>query len=325
MRLQVNHETSYDYEPPVDVAQHIATLRPRDLPCQRVLSHVLEVSPKPAQQTTGQDVFGNTRTFLSLQTPHAALRVVSRSEVQTQAMPAQPSVVGWEQVRESFRYRANAGYEPASEFVFASHHVPRHADFAGYARPSFTPGAGLFAAALDLMQRIHTDFEYQAQSTQINTPAQVALQQRKGVCQDFAHIMIACLRSLGLAARYVSGYLLTEPAPGSDRLLGSDASHAWASVWLADAPGGWCDFDPTNNRWGFGSPGEEYIVVAHGRDYADVSPIRGVIHGGANHVLRVGVTVAPLHTGAATTCSDVPGAAPPAPAGSPSQGQNQSQ
>ena len=146
------------------------------------------------------------------------------------------------------------------------------------------------------MHRIHGDFVYESESTEVNTPALEALAQRKGVCQDFAHIMIACLRAMGLAARYVSGYLLTEPAPGSERLVGSDASHAWVSVLLPDLPPDdrWCDFDPTNDRWGWGSPGEDYIVLAWGRDYADVSPIRGVIHGGANHSLHVAVTVTPM-------------------------------
>jgi len=158
------------------------------------------------------------------------------------------------------------------------------------------PGASLFEAARDLMHRIHADFTYDGRSTQINTPALEALTQRKGVCQDFAHIMIACLRSMGLAARYVSGYLLTEPAPGAERLVGSDASHAWVSVLLPDLPGDarWCDFDPTNDRWGWGLPGEDYVLLAFGRDYADVSPIRGVIHGGASHQLTVAVTVTRL-------------------------------
>ena len=149
------------------------------------------------------------------------------------------------------------------------------------------------------MQRIHTDFIYESQSTHINTPALEALAQRKGVCQDFAHIMIACLRSMGLAARYVSGYLLTEAAPGSVKLRGSDASHAWVAVYAPDLPAGqrWCDFDPTNDRAGWHSPGEDYVTLATGRDFSDVSPLRGVIHGGASHTLTVGVTVEPVPDG----------------------------
>jgi transglutaminase-like putative cysteine protease len=202
-------------------------------------------------------------------------------------------MVGWEKVRERFRYQAGATFDSACEFVFASPFVPRLAEFGAYARPSFTPGNSLLNASIDLMQRIFDDFTYESQSTQINTPALEALAQRKGVCQDFAHIMIACLRTLGLPARYVSGYMLTEPPPGEVKLVGSDASHAWVSVYLPDLPEGarWVDFDPTNNHWGWHAPGQDYVTVALGRDFGDVSPLRGVIHGGASHTLRVGVTV----------------------------------
>jgi transglutaminase-like putative cysteine protease len=296
MHLQVTHETRYDYLPPVEVAQHMAYLQPWSTSVQEVLSHALRIEPRPAQQTAAADVYGNRRTFISLQAPHARLRVIASSTVRTQQRPMPASHTAWEQVRERFRYRADAAYDPGAEFVFPSQHVPRQAEFAAYARPSFAPGASLFEAARDLMHRIHADFTYDSQSTQINTPALEALTQRKGVCQDFAHIMIACLRSMGLAARYVSGYLLTEPAPGTERLVGSDASHAWVSVLLPDLPGDarWCDFDPTNDRWGWGLPGEDYVLLAFGRDYADVSPIRGVIHGGASHQLTVAVTVTRL-------------------------------
>ncbi|MFO1192533.1 MAG: transglutaminase family protein [Rhodoferax sp.] len=296
MHLEVTHETRYDYLPPVEVAQHMAYLRPWNTVAQELLSHDLQVEPRPAQQTEAVDVYGNRRTFVALQTPHAQLRVVARSTLRTHTRPMPASTVAWEQVRERFRYRADAVYDPAAEFVFASQHVPRSTEFAAYARPSFPAGASMLDGALDLMHRIHAEFTYDNRSTQINTPAQQALAQRKGVCQDFAHIMIAGLRSMGLAARYVSGYLLTEPAPGTPRLLGSDASHAWVSVLLPDLPADarWCDFDPTNDRWGWGLPGEDYVLLALGRDYADVSPIRGVIHGGANHQLSVAVTVSRL-------------------------------
>ena len=316
MQLQITHETRYNYVPPVEVAQHMAYLQPWNTASQQLLSHTLRVEPRPAQQSSAVDVYGNRRTFISLQTPHAQLRVVATSTVVTTARAMPESTIAWELVRERFRYRADAVYDPAAEFVFASQHAPRHPDFAAYARPSFPPGTGLFDAAQDMMHRIHRDFTYESQSTQINTPALEALAQRKGVCQDFAHIMVACLRSMGLAARYVSGYLLTEPAPGTERLVGSDASHAWVSVLLPDLPGDdrWCDFDPTNDRWGWGLPGEDYVLLATGRDYADVSPIRGVIHGGANHRLTVAVTVTRL---------DAP--EPAAEVFSQSQGQSQGQ
>ena len=294
--VRVTHETRYDYSPAVEVAQHMAYLQPLDTTTQHLMSHRLDVEPVPAQQTPTVDVYGNTRTFISLQSAHARLRVVATSVVSTRRVEMPPSELPWELVRERFRYRADGIYDPAVEFVFASPYAPRHPDFAAYARASFGPGESLFTAVLDLTRRIHADFTYETESTEINTPALEALAQRKGVCQDFAHIMIACLRSMGLAARYVSGYLLTRPPPGKKRLIGNDASHAWVSVLLPDLPAEarWCDFDPTNDRCGWGAPGDDYIVLARGRDFSDVSPIRGVIHGGANHRLRVGVTVMPL-------------------------------
>lgn len=180
------------------------------------------------------------------------------SEVITQASPLPQSTISWESARERFRYRAGIAFDAANEFVFASPMAPRQSEFASYARPSFIPGLSLLAGALDLMHRINQDFTYESQSTEVNTPALEALSQRKGVCQDFAHIFVACLRSTGLAARYVSGYLLTEPPPGTVKLKGSDASHAWASVYLPDLPAGarWVDLDPTNDRAGWQNPGK---------------------------------------------------------------------
>jgi transglutaminase-like putative cysteine protease len=304
MQLRITHETCYDYVPPVDIAQHVAYLQPLNTANQKLLSHSLYVTPLPAQQVATVDVYGNTRQFFSLQNAHTQLKVIARSLVSTRVASAPESTMPWEQVRERFRYCANKPFDAAAEFVFTSAYAPRHPEFTAYARPSFAPGVPLVAAARDLMQRIHRDFTYESQSTQVNTPALEALAQRKGVCQDFAHIMIACLRAYGVPTRYVSGYLLTQPAPGQQRLVGSDASHAWVSVYLPDltemadkagpcASTRWWDFDPTNDRDGWGSPGEDYVTLALGRDYADVSPIRGVIHGGAHHVLTVGVTVEP--------------------------------
>lgn len=296
MKLQITHETRYDYVPAVETAQHMAYLQPLASAYQQLLEHTLTISPLPAQRSLALDVFGNCRCFFSLQTPHSTLQVVSHSLVHTQTRALPVSTISWETTRELMRYVAGGGYESASEFVFASPFVPRHPDFAAYARASFAPGTPVLAAAQDLMRRIYTDFTYESQSTQVNTPALQALAQRKGVCQDFAHIMIACLRAVGVPARYVSGYLLTQPAPGTERLIGSDASHAWVSVYVPDLPPGerWCDLDPTNNRAGWHAPGEDYVTLARGRDFADVSPIRGVIHGGASHTLYVGVTVAPV-------------------------------
>ncbi len=298
MQLQVTHETRYDYTPAVSVAQHIAYLQPLKTSRQQLLGHRLYITPEPAQQLASTDIYGNARQFFALQHAHTQLRVTATSIVATQAPVSSPSVMAWEAVRNRLQYGARAIFDAAAEFVFASPHAPRHADFADFARVSFPADRPLLLAARDLMQRIHNEVAYETHSTQVNTPAMQALAQRKGVCQDFAHIMVACLRSLGLPARYVSGYLLTNPAPGEARLIGSDASHAWASVYLPDLEGSnaserWHDFDPTNNRDGWGSPGEDYVTLAVGRDFADVSPIRGVIHGGAHHTLTVGVTVEP--------------------------------
>lgn len=297
MLLHILHETTYDYVPAVRTAQHMAHLKPLDNARQRLLNHRLMVSPAPTQQKESVDVYGNTRAFFSLQGSHEHLSVVAESLVDT-APPEEPGDgLPWEEVRERIRYHRASRYDPASEFAFASPYVPRHEDFAAYAHPSFPAGRPVYAAARDLMQRIHADFSYEPSATDVNTPALEALALRKGVCQDLAHVMLGALRSLGLPARYVSGYLLTQPPPGQVKLVGSDASHAWVSVYLPGldgAPGAWADLDPTNNR----ASGEDYVAVATGRDFSDVSPVRGVIHGGASHRLRVAVTVAPAATGA---------------------------
>lgn len=296
MLLQVTHNTHYRYTPAVETAQHVAYLQPLNHPGQTLLEHQLTVQPQPAQMQCMADVYGNVRCFLSLQTPHEVLSVVAQSRMSTAPSPPVESTIAWENAREQLRYRAGWQYDPAAEFVFASPYVPRHPEFALYAAKAFSAGADLLQATIALTDQIHHDFAYESQSTQVNTPALQALHQRKGVCQDFSHIMIACLRTLGLPARYVSGYLLTEPPPGEIKLIGSDASHAWVSVYLPDLPPGqrWVDFDPTNNRWGWHAPGADYVTVATGRDFGDVSPLRGVIHGGASHVLTVGVTVEPF-------------------------------
>ena len=294
MLLQVTHETHYAYTPEVETAQHLVHLKPLSTPSQQLLEHRLEITPEPAQRNESADVYGNTRAFFALESTHEELSVVAHSLVRTSAPVLAPTVareLPWEQVRERFRYRKGSAYDPAAEFVFPSTYVPRHEDFAAYAKPSFTPGRPLLEAANDLTLRIFHEFIYDGDSTEISTPAVQALAQRRGVCQDFAHIMIACLRTLGLPARYVSGYLLTQPPPGETRLVGADASHAWVSVYLpgADGPGDWASFDPTNGR----QPGEDYVALAVGRDFADVSPMRGLLHGGARHILKVGVTVQP--------------------------------
>ena len=296
MLLHVRHETKYLYAPVVETAQHMAHLKPLNLPHQRLIKHELNINPEPSQRSESQDVFGNTQTFFALPSAHDSLTVTADSTLETApiTLPCDEHAnLPWESVREHFRYHSKAAWDAADEFVFASPYVPRHEDFVAWARPSFTPGRPLLAAAQDVMERIHAEFSYEPDATQVNTPALEALHGKRGVCQDFAHVMVATFRAMGLAARYVSGYLLTEPPPGQPRLVGSDASHAWASVYVPaveTSEGRWYDFDPTNNR----APGEDYVTLALGRDYADVAPLRGVIHGGAKHTLSVAVTVEPV-------------------------------
>ena len=300
MLLHIVHETSYRYQPAVDTAQHVIVLKPANSDTQQLLGYQLQIEPPPALLRERLDVYGNTRASFSFQAAHDQLTVVADSIVSTtpdplaRDVPSAPQLVTpWEQVRERFRYRAGASYDSASEFLFASPYVPRDDAFTEFAQISFMPGRPMLDAATALMTQIYTRMTYESESTEVNTPALDALQQGKGVCQDFAHIMVACCRAIGLPARYVSGYMLTAPPPGQPRLIGSDASHAWASVYFPgqDAQSGrWLDFDPTNNR----APGEDYVTLATGRDFLDVSPMRGVIRGGSRHTLRVAVTVAPM-------------------------------
>jgi transglutaminase-like putative cysteine protease len=296
MLIDITHLTRYTYQPRVDNAQHVAYLTPAHNAHQQLLSHALVISPPPDERESRTDLFGNTRTFFSIHASHSVLSVTAHSQVATAPKPVVLSSVTWEAAQERFRYRAKAAHHSATEFTFASPYVPVHADFLQYAIASFSPGAALIDCAFHLMNRIHHDFIYETNSTEVNTTALQALAQKRGVCQDFAHIMVACWRALGLPARYASGYLLTHPPEGQPRLLGSDASHAWASVFIPDLSdasrpnaGQWLDFDPTNNR----NAGEDYVTLATGRDFSDVSPLRGVILGGTSHQLEVQVTVTP--------------------------------
>lgn len=302
MRLRILHHTRYAYQAPVVLAQHLAHLRPLDDHGQTVLRHELHVAPTPILQETIRDAFGNWRTFFALQSPHETLDVTADSLIQTQAGEPLPDSPPWESVRERMQYRAQAPYEPSAEFVFPSPYAPRHEAFADFARPVFTPERPFLQACEALMALIHAELRYLPASTAVNTPAHQALAQRQGVCQDFAHIMIGCLRSLGLPARYVSGYLLTHPPAGQPRLIGADASHAWVAIPHVQAPPSagepaqatrWAHFDPTNHRSGLHRPGEDYVILSVGRDFGDVSPLRGVIQGGGEHTLDVAVTVAP--------------------------------
>jgi transglutaminase-like putative cysteine protease len=287
--LHISHVTHYDYASRVDLAMHLLHLQPLSRADQQLEDFRLDIDPPATRNQASLDYFGNPQHHLTLTTPHHALTVRAESRVRRLAAATpNPSVSpAWESVRAAMRYRAGQPWLPAAEFCFPSAFVPLHPAFQAYAQLEFTPGRPLLEAAIGLMARIHHEFTYATASTDLTTPALEAFSRRQGVCQDFAHIMIACLRSLGLPARYVSGYLLTQPPPGQPRLLGVDASHAWLAVWCPQHD--WVELDPTNNL----IAAQSHAVIACGRDYADVAPLRGVIQGGGSHTLSVAVSVVP--------------------------------
>jgi transglutaminase-like putative cysteine protease len=285
--LRVTHETTTRYGARVAVACHVAHLVPRDSAQQRVHDFELEIDPPPSQHSTASDVFGNTRECFALYVPHDMLRVRAASRVHL-AVPPLPDPLQsppWDEVATDLQYRAGATFEPAAEFVYASPFVPLLRELRHYAASSFAPGRPLLAGAIDLMQRLHADVRYQGGVTEISTPLAHVFQQRQGVCQDFTHLMIGCLRALGLPARYVSGYLLSRPPQASTGLVGAEASHAWVSVWCPAL--GWNDLDPTNDL----RVDTSHVTLALGRDYGDVMPLRGVVQGGGEHTLEVAVRV----------------------------------
>lgn len=288
-KIWVEHETHYQYQTDVELAHHLAYLIPLGSDWQKVLSSDLSVTPHPDNQSERQDYFANKQTFFTLSTPHRALIVKAMSVVEIEDRYADLNMDGspdWETVRDSLAYSSEQPYLAPSEFCFPSPYVPRLAELRDYALQSFLPGRGIAQASVELSTRIHTDFKYSAAATDVHTPILEAFQKRAGVCQDFSHILIGCLRALGLAAQYVSGYLMTRPAPGKEKLRGADASHAWVSVYCPGAPGQWLELDPTNNM----VVGLDHVRVAIGRDFGDVSPLRGVIRGGGDHTLQIAVT-----------------------------------
>lgn len=293
------HDTIYRYTGPVLLSQQVAHLRPRERLRQRLLSHRLQIGPRPSLQRERTDFFGNPVSFFSIDRRHDSLAVqaVSRVGVLAPAWPDAAASLPWEAARDHLR-DALSGHAPlqdeareAGQYRFGSPFVaigPQTLRYADYAMQCFLPGRPLLEAAAALSSRIHAEFHFDPAATSVATPVAQVFAERRGVCQDFSHLMIACLRALGLAARYVSGYLLTAPPPGQPRLVGADASHAWVAVWCPDA--GWVEFDPTNDM----QPADEHITLAWGRDYGDVCPLRGVILGGASHAAEVAVTVTPV-------------------------------
>jgi transglutaminase-like putative cysteine protease len=289
VKLKVVHRTVYSYSEVVSTSRHEARLSPREHEHQHTLAHQVEITPRPALRRRRFDYFGNRALHFTLDEPHRSLEVVAQSvvEVTPMLLPELGRTEPWEAVRDRMRADHKRDVLDAYEMAFASPHVPRTPGLGEYAAPSFPAGRPVLEGVRDLTRRIHADFVYDPRATDVSTPLLRVLETRRGVCQDFAHLMIGCLRAVGLAGRYVSGYLLTRPPPGKPRLVGADASHAWVSTWVPEL--GWVDFDPTNDV----IPADEHVAIGHGRDFGDVTPLRGVILGGGAHTLHVSVDVAP--------------------------------
>jgi transglutaminase-like putative cysteine protease len=280
MVYDISHVTAFEYEERVSVSHHVARLAPRATDRQTPITHAWDVDPAPAVRREHRDHFGNRVAFFAVQGPHRRLTVTSRAVVEVAPAPPLPAgSPAWEQVRAA----AETWPIDVLDFTIDSPLVATRPAYGNYAAASFTPGRPIVEALVDLTGRLHADLAFEPGATTIATAVDDVFRQRRGVCQDFAHLQIACLRALGLPARYVSGYLETAPPPDEPRLVGADASHAWVSLYV---PGtGWIDADPTNDR----VPADRHVTIAWGRDYSDVSPIRGVILGGGGQQSRVAV------------------------------------
>jgi transglutaminase-like putative cysteine protease len=290
----VVHDTRYAYEYPVGLSRQIVHLTPRPLPWQRCLAHSLVIDPEPEILAVTDDVFGNPLTSFCIENDHEALVVnaQSRVDISARAYPEDAASMPWDKVRSRLAYRSGHPLSPAdleaTRFLFESSRVRNKRELASWTTKCFPPGTPILVGVRDLMNRIHREFTFDPKATTVSTPVMEVFERRRGVCQDFAHLMLSCLRSIGLPARYVSGYLLTHPAPGKKRLVGADASHAWVSVYCPDY--GWVDTDPTNGIF----PSLEHVTLGWGRDYDDVIPLRGVLLGGGDHELKIAVTVTPV-------------------------------
>ncbi|CAI8966782.1 putative Transglutaminase-like cysteine protease [Pseudomonas sp. IT-196MI5] len=290
---QIFHDTHYHYDSPVSLAQQLAHLWPRPCAWQRCTDRQLQISPQPTSRRDELDVFGNPLTRLAFERPHDELLVNASLTIEVLPRPVLDfnRSAAWENTRNALTYSGqplSPQLLDACRYRFESPYVHLKRNFVEFSQSCFPPGRPLLLGVQALMEKIFSEFTFDAEATQVATPLVEVLERRRGVCQDFAHLMLACVRSRGLAARYISGYLLTQPPPGQPRLIGADASHAWVSVFCPVL--GWVDFDPTNNV----QPALEHITLAWGRDFSDVSPLRGVILGGGNHDPEVRVTVMPL-------------------------------
>lgn len=288
MKYRVEHTTTYRYSEPASLSQNELFLYPRETVSQRVLDTSLSIDPEPQYLQKRVDYFGNTACVFMVQHPHTRLVVSSVSQVETLTVSpvAAGSTLSWEETAARLVRHGNPLELVAYQYIFASPMITISPQVKEFALGSFAERLPVLEGALHLMNRIFSEFTYDKGATGVDTPVDLVLAGRKGVCQDFAHLMISCLRSLGLAARYVSGYLETKPPPGKPKLVGADASHAWLALFVPEV--GWVDLDPTNNL----IPAENHITLAWGRDYSDVTPVKGVVMGGGIHNLSVTVDVA---------------------------------
>jgi transglutaminase-like putative cysteine protease len=285
MIYKIVHRTSYKYKYPVSVGSHVACLRPRTLAHHRLTQSELQIIPSPTIVTERMDYFGNHQYIFTIEEPHDELVVEARSQVVIEETARDPHIcsISWEDAVKSLPEDLSPECLDAYQFRFESPRIRLRPEFARYAKQSFTPGRPLVESLLDLTTLIHRDFRFDSKVTTVRTPIEEVFRKKRGVCQDFAHIQIACLRSINLPARYVSGYLRTHPPAGQPRMVGADASHAWVSAFC---PGlGWLDVDPTNDV----VPSTGHVTIAWGRDFGDVSPLHGLILGGGTHILKVGV------------------------------------
>lgn len=289
MRYRIVHKTAYRYSEPASLSQNELFLYPRSAGNQQVVHSRLSITPEPQYLHRRTDYFGNIVQVFMVEHPHEALSVTAESlvDIIPAAAPLPFGTIAWEAAADRMAAPADPAALTACQFAFDSPMAAASPAARAYGAVSFAPGTPVLAGAVDLMGRIYTEFTYAKGATTVDTPVDQVLAEKTGVCQDFAHAAIACLRSLGLAARYVSGYLRTLPPPGKPRLVGADASHAWVSLFVPEL--GWVDLDPTNNL----IPGDAHITIAWGRDYGDVTPVKGVVMGGGRHTLDVSVDVTP--------------------------------
>jgi transglutaminase-like putative cysteine protease len=287
----ITHTTRYAYTHPVSVCQNIVALTPRDDYRVHCLMHRMRIRPNPINVHRRTDFFGNQLTVFSIDENHEELTIsaVSRVKVEAPNLTVQRASQDWQIVRDQLSRCQDPHWLSTCNYLYDSPRIIRNGQYADYAKKAFGPGVSLFEAALHLTGCIYREFKYDSTATQTHTPTQQAFQMRRGVCQDFAHIMIACLRSLGIPAKYVSGYLRTIPPPGKQRLIGADQSHAWVAVYCGPEQG-WIEMDPTNNS----ICSTDHIPIAWGRDYTDVVPVRGAYLGGGESALSVAVDVTPV-------------------------------